>query len=569
MNILGISCFYHDSAACLVKDGKIISAVQEERFNRKKNSSDFPVQSINFCLQSADLTVYDIDYVVFYEKPFLKFQRVVLSHLRSYPFSIKNFLRVMPHWLDDRLIIPLILKKEIGYNGKVLFIEHHLAHAASAFFVSPFEEAVVITSDGVGEWATTTIGEGRNNEIQISKELHYPNSLGLLYSAITTYLGFEANRGEGKVMALSDYGKPVYVDKLKEIITIKLDGSFSINTKYFSFNEGTRMYSNKFVKTFGKPRLPGAKIEQRHYDIAASLQKIIEEILLLIANEAYKKTKLTNLCLAGGTFLNCVANSEILKKTSFKNMFIQPAAGDSGGAIGAALYTYHTLLKEPRKHIMRDAYLGPKFSSTQIKRHLLNKNAKFKEFKNHQDLIKQVAEKIAQDKIIGWFQGGMEWGPRALGHRSILANPCNPSMKDILNEKVKHREWFRPYGVSIIREELNNFFDMDIDSPFMLLVGKVKESKKGLIPSAIHVDGTSRIQTITKEDNDVFYELVKEFKNITNIPMIINTSFNDNNEPIVCTPEDAYSCFTKTKMDYLVLGNFFIEKERNKGESDG
>lgn len=565
MNILGISCFYHDSAACVVKDGKVVSAAQEERFNREKNSSDFPILSINACLQAADLTTYDLDYVGFYEKPFLKFQRVILSHLKSYPFSIKNFLKVMPHWLDDRLIIPLILKKELGYEGKVLFVKHHLAHAASAFFASPFQEASIITSDGVGEWATTTVGEGKNNEIRIFKELHYPNSLGLLYSAITTYLGFEANRGEGKVMALADYGKPTYLNKLKEIVITQPDGSFKIDPGYFGFNEGSKMYSNKFIRMFGKPRLPKTEIEERHFDIAASLQKLVEEILVQIAKCAYKKDA-DNLCLAGGTFLNCVANSKILEETKFKRVFIQPAAGDSGGAMGIALYIYHSLLKNPRAYTMTNTSLGPKFSSTQIRRCLLNNKANFKEFEKSSNLISHVAKEISQDKIIGWFQGGMEWGPRALGHRSILANPYNPSMKDILNEKVKHREWFRPYGIAILKEELNKFFDLNVESPFMLLVGKVKESKKDLIPSAVHINGTSRIQTVTKEDNDIFYDLVEEFNSITNIPMIINTSFNDNNEPIVCTPEDAYSCFMKTKMDCLVLGDFFIEKDEVKNE---
>lgn len=568
MNILGISCFYHDSAACLVKDGKVVSAAQEERFNRKKNSSDFPIQAINFCLQEANMTVYDLDYISFYEKPFLKFQRVILSHLRAYPFSIRNFLRIIPHWLDDRLILPLMLKKELGYKGKVLFIKHHLAHAASAFFTSPFKEAAIITSDGVGEWTTTTVGRGKDNEIQISKELHYPHSLGLLYSAVTTYLGFEANRGEGKVMALADYGNLLYIDKFKDIITVKPDGSFRIDPRYFGFDEGSKMFSKKFVRHFGKPRYPGMKIEQRHYDIAASLQKMVEEILVTIAKNVHEKTKLDNICLAGGTFLNCVANSKILEETGFKKIFIQPAAGDSGGAMGTALYTYHTLLKNPKDYTMNHAYLGPAFSSIQIKRCLLNNKASFKEFGNNNDLISYTAKKIARGKIVGWFQGRMEWGPRALGNRSILADPRNPDMKNILNEKVKHREWFRPYGVAILKEELNDFFESNVESPFMLLVGRAKETKKSQIPSAIHVNETSRIQTVTKQENELLYELIKEFKKITNIPMVINTSFNDNNEPIVCTPDDAYTCFIKTKMDCLVLGNFFIEKEDDKDEAN-
>jgi len=565
MNILGISCYYHDSAACLISDGKVISAAQEERFNRLKNSSVFPIRAINYCLQVAGISVYDIDYVAFYEKPFLKFQRVILNHLKSYPFSIKNFLNVMPYWLDERLIVPLLLKKEAGYEGKVLFVKHHLAHAASTFLVSPFKKAAIMTSDGIGEWTTMTIGKGDESNIEICHELHYPNSLGLLYSAITAYLGFEANRGEGKVMALADYGKPVYVDKFKEIIKVKEDGSFKIDSRYFGFNTGSKMYNDKFVKLFGKARIPETNFEQRHYDIAASLQKIVEEILIKIAKDIYKRTNLDNLCLAGGTFLNCVVNRKILEETNFKEIFIQPAAGDAGGALGAALYVYNSLLKNQRRYVMDNAYLGPEFSESKIKKFLLSKDVKFKKF-NDSKLVKYIANKIAHGKIIGWFQDRMEWGPRALGNRSILADPRNPKMKDILNKKVKHREWFRPYGISILLEELNGYFDLGKPSPFMLLVGNVKEPKKKLIPSAIHTNGTSRIQTITKEENGIFYDLVKEFQNITGIPMIINTSFNDKNEPIVCTPEDAYNCFLNTQIDYLVLKNFVIDEKRVKND---
>jgi len=563
MNILGISCHYHDSAASLVIDGQVVAAAQEERFNREKNSSAFPYHAINYCLQAGDMTVYDLDYVAFYEKPFLKFQRVILNHIRSYPFSFKNFMEVIPHWLGERLIIPLILDKELGYEGKTLFIKHHLAHGASAFLPSPFEEAAIITSDGIGEWATMTIGSGRGPEVRIYHELHYPHSLGLLYSAITTYLGFEANRAEGKVMALADYGEPTYLDKFGEIVTARPDGSFMLDPRYFGFNKGSRMFSRKFVKTFGEPRDPGAQMEQKHFDMAATLQRVVEDIVIAAARDLHNRTGAEDLCLAGGTFLNCVANSRVLKEAGYSRIFIQPAAGDSGGALGAALYAYHSLLGHPRAYVMRDAYLGPEFSNDEIRKFLSANHVQFRELEQG-ELVRYAAKKIAEDQIVGWFQGRMEWGPRALGNRSILANPCSPGMKDFLNEEVKHREWFRPYGVNILLEETTDYFDLDHPSPFMLLVGNALEPQKARIPSALHVNGTSRIQTITREDNGLFYDLVKEFEKITEVPMIINTSFNDRGEPIVCTPEDAFSCFSRTKIDCLVLGNFVIEK---KGEA--
>jgi len=560
MNILGISCYYHDAAACLIKDGEVIAAAQEERFNRNKYSPDFPINAINFCLQQANFTIEDIDEIGFYEKPYLKFERFILNHLKAYPFSLNNFIETMPNWLKDRLIVPLIIRNELSYDGRVFFIKHHLAHAASSFFVSPFEDAAVLTVDGVGEWATASYGFGKVNNITILKELQYPHSLGLLYSIITTYLGFRVFSGEGKVMALAEYGAPVYLDKFKqEVVDIKPDGSFALNPKYFCFNKGARMYSNRFIKLFGKPRKEEAKIEDRHKNMAATLQKIAEEILVLMARHVYNETKINKLCLAGGVFLNVTANSKILEKSPFKEVFIQPASGDSGAALGAAAYVYHCLLGNPRNYVMKTASFGPNFSDKEIKRILINKGLNFKEVTSV-ELTKYVAEKIAQDKIIGWFQGRMEWGPRALGNRSILANPCNPRMRDILNTEVKHRDSFRPYGVSTPLEEMPNFFDLKTESPFMLLVGTVKPEKKELIPSAVHVNGTSRIQTVTKEHNGIYYDLIKEFEKITGIPMLINTSFNDEGQPIVCTAEEACNCFLKTKIDCLVMGNYIVEK---------
>lgn len=560
MNILGISCFYHDSAACLLKDGKIIAAASEERFNRQKNSPLFPISAINFCLQSGNITVYDIDYIGFYEKPFLKFSRVVLGHLLSYPFSLKNFLDTMPNWLQDRLSMPLAFENELGYKGKVLFIKHHLSHAASTFLVSPFQEAAILTADGVGEWTTMSYGFARGNEIKILKEMQFPDSLGLLYTAVTTYLGFEALEGEGKVMGLAGYGQPGYLDQFRKMVTLRPDGSYRIDTSYFGFNKGWRMYSKKFIKAFGKERCREDKLEQRHCDIAATLQTFIEEILIMIARRLYDDTKMDKLCLAGGLFLNCVANSRIIEETPFKEVFIQPAAGDSGGAIGVASYIYHALFNNPRNHTLQDAYLGPEFSSNQIKRILLNRGVAFKEFAE-EDLTKYIAQKIFQDKIIGWFQGRMEFGPRALGNRSILANPCNPNMKDILNTKVKNRESFRPYAPAVLEERVNDYFEAKQFSPFMLLAAKVREDKKALIPAVTHVDGTARVQIVSKKTNLKLWNLIKAFQDISGIPLIINTSFNLKGKPIVCSPENALEDFLNTKMDVLVLGNFVIEKD--------
>jgi carbamoyltransferase len=560
MNILGISCFYHDSAACLLQDGKVVSAAQEERFNREKYSCVFPINAINFCLQAKDLTVYDVDYIGFYEKSYLKFSRVILSHLRSYPFSLKNFLGTTPSWLEDRLIMPLVLKKELGFEGNALFIKHHLSHAASAFLVSPFEEAAILTADGVGEWATATYGIGKGNEIKVFKEIQYPDSLGLLYTAVTTYLGFQAHSGEGKIMGLAGYGKPSYIDKFREIVMVKPDGSFRLDPRFFGFNKGSRMYSRRFVKTFGEERKPDGEIKERHIDIAASLQKFLEETLIAIAMNVYNETKMDKLCLAGGLFLNCVANNRILEETPFKEVFIQPAAGDSGGAMGAACYIYSSILKNPRNYIMTDAYLGPDFNPDQIRRVLINQRLDFKEL-DDSGLFRYVAKILSQDKIVGWFQGRMEFGSRALGNRSILANPCNPDMKELLNSKVKKREPFRPYAPAVLEERAGEFFEFRNLSPFMLLSPRVKEDKKEVIPAVTHIDGTARMQTVNKNTNPRFWQLIKEFENITGIPVIVNTSFNLKGESIVCSPQDALDVFLRSQMDCLVLGNYVVERK--------
>jgi carbamoyltransferase len=559
MKVLGISCFYHDSAACLLQDGKIIAAASEERFNRQKNSPVFPVNAVNFCIQKANSTVGDIDYIAFYEKPFLKLYRVLLSHLRAYPFSFKNFMDTLPNWLEERLTLPLLLKKELGYEGKVVFIKHHLSHAASAFLVSPFTEAAIITADGVGEWGTLSLGQGRGNQIRVFKEMHFPDSLGLLYTAVTTYLGLEALVGEGKIMGLAGYGKPVYLDKFKEMVIVKPDGSFLIDQRFFGFNKGSRMYSRQLIKILGQARKPQEKIDQRHCDIAASLQKFTEDTLILIANNLYQETKLEKLCLAGGLFLNCVANSRILEETPFKEVFVQPAAGDSGGALGAAAYVYHSLLGHSRIQAMEEAYLGPDFSASQMKRALVNSGMSFTEF-NDAALFKYIAQRIAENKIIGWFQGRMEFGPRALGNRSILANPATPGMKDYLNQRVKKRESFRPYAPAALEERIGEFFNAKQFSPFMLLSARVNEDKKTVIPAVTHVDGSARVQSVSKTLNPRLWNLIKEFENLSGLPVILNTSFNLNREPIVCAPEEAVSCFKRSQMDCLVLGNYVAEK---------
>ena len=560
MNILGISCFYHDSSAAILQDGKIIAAASEERFNRKKNSSVFPIQAINFCLQKANLTTYDIDYAGFYEKPFLKFYRVLLSHLRSYPFSWKNFIDTMPNWLEERLIMPLVLKRELGYEGKVFFVKHHFSHAASSFLLSPFEEAAIFTADGVGEWAVMSLGVGRGKDIRILKEMHFPDSLGLLYTAITTHLGFEALEGEGKVMGLASFGKPVYIDKFREMVTVNPDGSIRIDQRFFGFNKGFRMYSSKLNKILGPARKPGSDLEQRHYDIAASLRKFTEDVLIKIAQSLYQETKLDNLCLAGGLFLNCVANIKILENTGFKRVFIQPAAGDSGGSLGVAAYIYNSILGNKRSYTMTDAYLGPEFSAAQIKRALLNNGFEFKEIPDA-ELAKYVAGLIAGNKIIGWFQGRMEIGPRALGHRSILANPCNPEIKEMLNTKVKNRESFRPYAPVVLEEKVNEYFEAKQFSPFMLLAAQVKDEKINVIPGVTHVDNTARVQSLNKEINPKLWQLIKEFETLTGVPVLVNTSFNLRGEPIVCSPDDAISCFKRSRMDCLVLENFVVERK--------
>lgn len=560
MNILGLSYMYHDSSACLVYKGEVVAAAAEERFNREKHSIDFPHHAIRFCLQQLHLSVNELDAIVFYEKPLQKFERILKTYLVTYPFSYQSFRQFLPFWLKYKLFIPQIIRQELDYRGKIYFADHHYAHAASAFYPSPFERAAILTVDGTGEWTTLSCGMGEGDKIVLNKEIRFPHSLGLLYSAVTAHLGFKVNGGEGKVMALAAYGEPVYYDEFKKIIKMKEDGSFMLDMSYFSFHYELVMTSKKFTRTFGKPRIMGAPLIKRDYDLAATLQRVTENILITIARNLYSQTGQKRLCMAGGVALNCVVNHKILENTEFEDIFLQPAAGDDGGSLGSALYVYMTLSKQKKRWCMKDVYLGPSFSNEEIRNFLNERKVCYREFDNKKELHRFIAQELFNNKVIGYFHGRMEFGPRALGARSILANPSNPNMKVIVNKKVKHREPFRPFAPAVLFEFKDEYFELLTDSPFMLLAARVKEEKKHLIPAVIHVDGLSRIQTVKRENSPDFYELIEEFHKISGIPMVLNTSFNDKGEPIVCSPFDAYLCFINTQMDYLVLENFLISR---------
>lgn len=562
MYILGISCFYHDAAACLLKDGELIAAVQEERFTRIKHDYSFPIHSINYCLKQAGIAVKNLDYIGFYEKPLLKFERILYSYLATFPRSFRAFLKAMPVWLREKLWIGNLISKRLGYEGEILFCEHHLSHAASAFLVSPFKEAAILTIDGVGEWATATYGVGKGNEISLFKEIRYPHSLGLLYSAFTYHLGFRVNSAEYKVMGLAPYGEPKYVDLIKrELIAIKEDGSFQMNMAYFAYPYGLTMTNGKFDRLFGVgPRKPESALEQVHKDLAASIQKVTEEVMVKMAQNLFRETGLTNLCLAGGVALNCVGNGQILRGTPFKNIFIQPAASDAGGALGVAEFIYHNLLKNERRFVLAHAFWGPDYSDAEIEQYLRSQNVLFRCYKR-EELLKEVASLIEQQKVIGWFQGRMEFGPRALGNRSIIADARNPENRDIVNLKIKFRESFRPFAPSVLADKAKEYFELDCLSPYMLLTAQVRADKR-TIPAVTHVDGSARIQTVNREENALFYDLIKVFYELTGCPVIINTSFNVRGEPIVCTPEEAFGCFINTDMDYLVIGSFVLDKQQ-------
>ena len=594
MIILGISAFYHDSSAAIIIDGKIVAAAQEERFSRIRHDLSFPFQAINFCLNFAQTKVKDLDFVVFYEKPFLKFERLLETYIGFAPKGFGSFKASMPSWVKDKLFQKKIIKKNLETislskfdESKILFTEHHISHAASAFYPSPYKRSAILIMDAVGEWATTSISIGENNKIQMLSEINFPHSIGLLYSAFTYFLGFKVNSAEYKVMGLAPYGRPVFKKKiLKNLIEIFDDGSFKINQKYFNYSTGFTMTNNNFNKLFKMDRRnENHSLNQKHMDLAASIQKVIEIIVLKIAKKAFDLTKCDNLCLAGGVALNCVANSKILEEKIFKNIWIQPAAGDAGGALGAALALWHKELKKARsspfKDEMQGSYLGPGFNDNEIEKHLPSLGATYEKF-SEEDLLKITAKELSQEKTIGWFQGRMEFGPRALGARSIIADPRSDKMQKILNLKVKFRESFRPFAPSIIREDLSKWFELSCNSPYMLLVANVHKSlrkemtneenklfginklnvKRSDIPAVTHVDYSARIQTVHEDTNPKYYKLLQSFKKITNCPILVNTSFNVRGEPIVCTIQDAYRCFMGTDLDMLVCGSYILHKDQ-------
>ena len=597
-SILGISAFYHDSAAALVVDGKIISAAQEERFTRKKHDSSYPHHAIEFILKNSNLKLSQIDHIVFFEKPFLKFERLLETYLAFAPRGFKSFSMSMPIWLREKLfqkkfLFDQLKKHDQNFNDieKIKFSEHHYSHAASAFYPSPFKDAVIITLDGVGEWATTTVAIGKDNKIEMLKEIYFPHSVGLLYSAFTYYLGFKVNSGEYKVMGLAPYGTPKYKDFIiNNLIDLKRDGSFRLNMKYFNYATGLTMINDKFSNLFGqKIRNPNNELlTQFHMDIAASIQAVTEEIVLKLTNSISKETKIKNLCMAGGVALNCVANGKILKNKIFDNIWIQPAAGDAGGSLGGAFAFWYNELGNKRavsKEVdeMQGSYLGPSFKDDQVENTLKSLNAKYKKY-SEDNLIDIIAEKIKNEKTIGWFQGRMEFGPRALGSRSIIADSRSDKMQKELNLKVKFRESFRPFAPSVLREDVSDWFDINIDSPYMLFVAEIKKNiqipisnkdkklfginklniKRSSIPAVTHVDYSARIQTVHKETNKIYYDLISEFYNKTSCPLIVNTSFNVRGEPIVCTPKDAFNCFMGTNLDILVIENFILFKDEQE-----
>ena len=572
MNILGISCYYHDSGAALVRDGQLIAAAEEERFTRKKHDHGFPARAIGYCLQEAGVTIGDIDHIAFYEKPLVKFNRILETILAYWPWTYRPWLTALPLWLGHRLRMGHEIQERLGTDQELLYCQHHLAHAASAFLVSPFEEAAIITADGVGEWTTSSWGVGRGTAIEMKKELRFPHSVGLLFSAITAYLGFRVNDAEWKVMGLAPYGKPTYVDQFRKVVDIKDDGSIRLNLRYFAHGYSTeRTISPQWERLFGEPQnAPEAPLTDFHRDIAHSGQRIVEEIMLKMAAHVHRQTGMNNLCIAGGVGLNCVANWRILQESGFKNIFIQPAAGDSGGALGTAFYIYNTVLKNPRTFRMDHALWGPSFDNDEIQVALDHAGAVYEPIDREEELLDRTARMIAAGKVVAWFQGRLEFGPRALGARSLLADPRDSKMKDIINAKVKFREAFRPFAPAVLKENAHEYFEMPagMDMPFMLLVPKVRENKRAVIPAVTHADGTGRVQTVTEETNGRYYRLIRSFARLTGVPVVINTSFNVRGEPIVCTPQDAYHTFVNTGIDALVIGDYIVTHKPSRVDYD-
>ncbi len=589
MNILGISAFYHDSAACLLRDGEILAAAQEERFTRRKHDPNFPSNAVKFCLEEAGISISDVDFVAFYDKPLLTFDRLLETYIDYAPQGIRSFLQAMPLWIKEKLWTRENIASALDYKGKILFTEHHESHAASAFFPSPFERAAVITMDGVGEWATTSFGYGQGNELHLLKELRFPHSLGLLYSAFTYYLGFKVNSGEYKVMGLAPYGEPRYARQiLDELVELNEDGSLRLNMKYFNFAAGLTMTNEAFAKIFDEPRRePESELTQKHLDLARSVQEVTELAMVKIARHVKRETGEKNLCLAGGVALNCVGNGRILREKIFENIWIQPAAGDAGGALGAALSVWYQYLGNERDVTLnskKNYYLGPKFSGDEITSFLDSVGANYRQLPR-EELNETIAQHLANEKVVGWFQGRMEFGPRALGARSILGDARSPKMQSQMNLKIKFRESFRPFAPSVLRERVSDYFELETDSPYMLLVAPVRENlrvpltedelklfgieklnlRRSTIPAVTHIDYSARIQTVGKEESPAYHELIAAFEKLTDCPVLVNTSFNVRGEPIVCSPRDAYNCFMKTEMDFLVLEDILLDKRAQNG----
>tara|TARA_B100000519_G_scaffold64420_1_gene54758 strand:+ start:1224 stop:3041 length:1818 start_codon:yes stop_codon:yes gene_type:complete len=587
MYILGISAFYHDSAACIIKDGEIIAAAQEERFTRKKHDQNFPSNAIDYCLNEIGIKPSELGYVAFYDKPFLKFERILETYLQFAPRGINSFLKAIPLWIRKKLWIKELIREELNYFGKIIFPEHHMSHAASSFYTSPFKEAAFLTMDGVGEWSTTSYGIGKGNKLEMLADIQYPNSLGLLYSTFTYYTGFRVNSGEYKVMGLAPYGEPKYKDLIyNHLIDIKDDGSFKMNMDYFNYNVGLTMTNSKFNNLFGgAPRKPESNLTQREMDLARSIQEVTEEIVIKMAKHIRKETKMKFLCLAGGVALNCVSNGKLLRSGIFDDIYIQPASGDAGGSIGCALLTWYKYLDNERTTVngsdfMKGAFLGPNFSNDTIKSYLDDRKYKYEQLSN-EELPEQIADLIAGQNVIGWFQGRMEFGPRALGSRTIIGDARSPETQKTINLKIKYRESFRPFAPSVRADNISEYFDIDRESPYMLLVADVIKDKQspitkdessyfGLeklnvirsdIPAVTHVDYSARIQSVNKDTNPRYYELLTKFYEKYGCPVIVNTSFNVRGEPIVCTPDDAYLCFMRTEMDYLIMGNYLLDKK--------
>ncbi len=594
MLILGVSCYFHDAAAALLRDGQLVAAAEEERFSRKKHDYGFPENAINFCLRTAGIKAEELDYLVFFEKPFLKFERLLLTSMQTFPRSLRVFREAMLTWLGDKIWIRHLIQNKLGLPGdKILFSEHHLSHAASSFLCSPFDEAAILTIDGVGEWTTASIGIGKGTEVRLLKEIRFPHSLGLLYSAFTAFLGFEVNEGEYKVMGMAPFGKPTYVDQVRKLIRLYSDGSFELDMDYFSFHHSSEQtYNRKFVDLFGMPRAPESHFftagsgypsyfgekpsnysalcqQNQHYaDIAASIQVVIEEAVLNLARQARIVTGCRNLCMAGGVALNSVANGRVLRETDFEGLYIQPAAGDAGGALGAALFGYHTVLGQPRSFVMDHAYWGEEHGAAATETFLKSNAIAYEHCVNQEELVARCVDALAQGKVLGWMQGRFEWGPRALGNRSIIADPRRADMKEIVNVKIKFREPFRPFAPSILVERAADYFEIGgcdgkYPSSFMLNVAAVRNDKREVIPATTHVDGTGRLQTVARAVNPRYYSLIESFGELTGVPVLLNTSFNLRGEPIVNTPGEAFSTFARSGIDVLVLGDYLVRKDRS------